>query len=117
MHNFFSFPGHLIFEMAAGYELTQLRPGAGEYQTVSKAVRPILKFIFEEGLPHNTSNVCYAPYIAASHGYNLIFIIQILAQDFFDVPLPEIQNFDPALVSLSDSTMLMGGESGFQGEG
>ena len=45
--------------MAAGYKLTQLRPGAGEYKTVPKAVRPILQFIFEEGFPHSISKVCH----------------------------------------------------------
>ena len=55
--NYFIFSGHLIFEMAAGYELTQLRPGMGEIKTVSKAVRPVLEFIFQEGFPHNISNV------------------------------------------------------------
>ena len=43
--------------MAAGYELTQLRPGMGEIRTVHKAVRPVLEFIFEEGFPHNISKV------------------------------------------------------------
>ena len=43
--------------MAAGYELTQLRPGVGDIRTVHKAVRPVLEFIFEEGFPHNISKV------------------------------------------------------------
>ena len=46
--------------MAAGYELTQLRPGAGEYKTVPKAVRPILQFIFEDGFPHSISKVYHS---------------------------------------------------------
>ena len=49
--------GHLVFEMAAGYELTQLRPGIGEIKTVPKAVRPVVEFIFEEGFPHSISEV------------------------------------------------------------
>ena len=53
----FIFSGHLIFEMAAGYELTQLRPGMGEIKTINKAVRPVLEFIFKEGFPHSISNV------------------------------------------------------------
>ena len=52
--------GHLIFEMAAGYELTQLRPGMGEIRTVHKAMRPVLEFIFEEGFPHDISKVTIA---------------------------------------------------------
>ena len=54
--------GHLIFEMAAGYELTQLQPGTGEYKTVPKAIRPILRFIFEEGFPHSISKVYNSQY-------------------------------------------------------
>ena len=46
--------------MAAGYELTQIRPGAGEYKTVPKAIRPILQFIFEDGFPHSISKVCHS---------------------------------------------------------
>ena len=49
-----------MFEMAAGYELTQLRPGMGEIRAVHKAVRPVLEFIFEEGFPHNISKVAIA---------------------------------------------------------
>ena len=43
--------------MATGYELTGLRPEAQDYKIVPKAVRPILHFIFEEGFPHNISEV------------------------------------------------------------
>ena len=43
--------------MAAGYELTRVRPGEAEYKTVDKNVRPILKYIFEEGFPHSISEV------------------------------------------------------------
>lgn len=50
-------PGHLIFEMSAGYELTQLKPGAGDYRAAHKTVRPILEYIFEEGFPHNITDV------------------------------------------------------------
>ena len=49
--------GHVVFEMAAGYELTRVRPGEAEYKTVDKNVRPILKYIFEEGFPHSISEV------------------------------------------------------------
>ena len=88
--------------MAAGYELTQLRPGTGEYKTVPKAVRPILQFIFEEGFPHSISKVCYPlfSYCACRASDNTIFYFQIIAQDFFDVPLPEVSKFDPTLVSI-----------------
>ena len=45
--------------MAAGYELTRLRPGEAEYKTVDKKVRPILEYIFEDGFPHDISEVSY----------------------------------------------------------
>ena len=43
--------------MAAGYELTELRPGAGEYKEVPSAVRPILDYIFTDGFPHSIEDV------------------------------------------------------------
>ena len=46
-----------MFEMAAGYELTHLRPGPSDYKAVDKKVRPVLEFIFEEGFPHSISEV------------------------------------------------------------
>ena len=43
--------------MSAGYELTQLRPGDGEYGTIPSNVKPILEFIFAEGFPHSIQEV------------------------------------------------------------
>ena len=57
--------------MAAGYELTQLRPGVGDIRTVHKAVRPVLEFIFEEGFPHNISKVTIS---ATKQGTTLLIL-------------------------------------------
>ena len=54
-----SLAGHVVFEMAAGYELTHLRPGPAEYNTVAKKVKPILEYIFEEGFPHDIDAVSH----------------------------------------------------------
>lgn len=43
--------------MAAGYELTQTRPLDEDYQNVDERVREVLKYIFEEGFPHNITEV------------------------------------------------------------
>ena len=51
------FTGHAVFEMAAGYELTQLRPGPSDYNAVNKKVRAALEFIFKEGFPHTVDEV------------------------------------------------------------
>ena len=45
--------------MAAGYELTEVRPGVDDYKAVPSAVRPILEFIFAEGFPHSIQDVRY----------------------------------------------------------
>ena len=49
--------GHLIFEMCAGYELTEVRPGPEAYRAVPSAVRPIMEFIFADGFPHSIREV------------------------------------------------------------
>ena len=49
--------GHLIFEMSAGYELTQLRPEVEEFEAVPSSVRPILEFIFADEFPHTIDDV------------------------------------------------------------
>ena len=46
-----------MFEMAAGYELTRLRPSQADYKAVDKKIRPVLEFIFEQGFPHSISEV------------------------------------------------------------
>ena len=46
-----------MFEMAAGYELTHLRPSQADYKAVDKKIRPVLEFIFEQGFPHSISEV------------------------------------------------------------
>ena len=46
-----------MFEMAAGYELTRLRPGEADYKAVDKKLRPVLEYIFEEGFPHSINEV------------------------------------------------------------
>ena len=62
-----SHAGHAVFEMAAGYELTHLRPSQADYKAVDKKVKPILEYIFEEGFPHSISEVilivCIASFI------------------------------------------------------
>ena len=64
-----------MFEMAAGYELTHLRPSEADYKNVDKSVKPILEHIFEEKFPNDVDNVsrlmtslddrCYCCFIAA----------------------------------------------------
>ena len=54
---FSCYAGHAVFEMAAGYELTHLRPTQADYMAINKKVRPVLEFIFEEGFPHSISEV------------------------------------------------------------
>ena len=50
--------GHLIFEMSCGYELTQLRPGRAEYDTVGDHhVKAILDFIFTNDFTNNIEAV------------------------------------------------------------
>ena len=49
--------GHTVFEMAAGYELTHLRPSQADYKAVDRKIRPILELIFEQGFPHSISEV------------------------------------------------------------
>ena len=39
-------------------------------------------------------------YLAIAVPQIILFYVQIIAQDFFDVPLPEMSNFDPASVSI-----------------
>ena len=46
-----------MFEMAAGCELTNLRPGEAEYKTVDEKVRPVLEYIFEDEFPHDIHQV------------------------------------------------------------
>ena len=46
-----------MFEMAVGYELAQLRPREDEYKKVDEKVRSVLKYIFEEGFPHDINQV------------------------------------------------------------
>ena len=46
-----------MFEMAAGYELSHLRPGETEYRTVDEKVRPVLEYIFDDGFPHTVDQV------------------------------------------------------------
>ena len=55
--NLMKFAGHVVFEMAAGYELTHLRPREDEYMNVDKKVTTVLKYIFEEGFPHDIDQV------------------------------------------------------------
>ena len=43
--------------MAAGYELTQVRPGQADYMAVDTQVKPVLEYIFEEGFPHDITEV------------------------------------------------------------
>ena len=43
--------------MAAGYELTEVRPGDEDYKAAPSAVRPILEYIFAEGFPHSIEQV------------------------------------------------------------
>ena len=45
--------------MAAGYELTQARPGQADYMAVDLRVKQVLEYIFEEGFPHNITEVCF----------------------------------------------------------
>ena len=50
--------GHLVFEMSCGYELTQLRPGRAEYDTVTdSAVKKILDFIFTDDFANSIEEV------------------------------------------------------------
>ena len=70
--------GHLIFEMSAGFELQQLKPGMGDYKTVHKAVKPVLEFIFDEEFSHSISEVnltmiTYFQCHTHFHTCNLIF--------------------------------------------
>ena len=46
-----------MFEMAAGYELTQTRPLESDYKDIDKKVRVVLEFIFEKGFPHDITEV------------------------------------------------------------
>ena len=47
-----------MFEMVAGYELTQLRPSETDYTAVvNMEVRQVLWYIFMEGFPHNINEV------------------------------------------------------------
>ena len=43
--------------MAAGYELTQTCPGQADYMAVDMRVKPVLEYIFEEGFPHDITEV------------------------------------------------------------
>ena len=53
--------GHLLFEMACGYELTSLVPGDQEYKSVkNEQVKLALQFVFEDGFPHSLEEVCRA---------------------------------------------------------
>ena len=56
-----------MFEMAAGYELTHLRPTQADYMAVDKKVRPVLEFIFEQGFPHNISEVTVRLLVCSLH--------------------------------------------------
>ena len=50
--------GHVIFEMAVGYELTQKQPSEEDYMhAVDMDVRSVLEYIFEEGFPHDITEV------------------------------------------------------------
>ena len=49
--------GHVIFEMAAGYELTQTCPGQADYMAVDTRVKPVLEYIFKEGFSHDIVEV------------------------------------------------------------
>ena len=47
-----------MFEMGCGYELTQLRPGHSEYETVKDSdLKEILDFIFREGFTNTLEKV------------------------------------------------------------
>jgi hypothetical protein len=43
--------------MAAGYELTHLRPSQSDYKAIDKKIRSVLEFIFEQGFPHSITEV------------------------------------------------------------
>ena len=54
--------------MAAGYELTQVRPGQADYMAVDTRVKPVLEYIFAEGFPNDITEVKHK---------NFVFIIMI----------------------------------------
>lgn len=43
--------------MSAGYELKTLAPVEGDYKATHKAVRPVLRYIFDEELSNSISDV------------------------------------------------------------
>ena len=63
-----------MFEMAAGYELTQTQPLDADFQNVDESVKKVLKYIFEEGFPHDITEVREL-YASARHRLCFTFFI------------------------------------------
>ena len=90
--------GHLVFEMAAGYQLTQLRPSEKEYEKMDKKVKLILKYIFEEGFPHDIDDVSRLV-TSLVIVVMVTSLLQISSHDFFSGSPSELSDFDPSQVT------------------
>ena len=58
-----------MFEMAAGYELTQTCPGQADYMAVDARVKPVLEYIFEEGFTHDITEVKASNYDCVHYNF------------------------------------------------